>query len=427
MSRQNVMSLSREELDLQLREAEAEYRKFLDANLKLDMSRGKPGRDVLDLNLPLLDKLDAPWSDGDIADVRNYGGLDGISGMRKLFGELLGIDPESILIGGNSSLNLMYDAIMRLWVFGAPGFEPWSRQGHVRFLCPAPGYDRHFAVTAEFGIELVTVPMTPEGPDMDMVEELAANDPLVKGIWVVPVYSNPQGICCSQKTVDRLGRMKCAAPDFRIFWDNAYGVHRLYDDEPEHFPDIFAACEKGGNPDRVLYFFSTSKITFPGGGVSMVAASPANRAEIRRRMSIQIISHDKINQLRTLRYLRDPAGVREQMRRIAEVLRPKFETVLGILDEELGGTGLASWSSPRGGYFVALDTLDGGAKETVRLAKEAGVTLTGAGATFPYGRDPRDRNIRIAPSFPKVSELEMAMKLLCVCIRVSGLRKLLAR
>ncbi len=427
MNCQDVVSLSREKLTLLLEEAEARYDEFRRAGLKLDMSRGKPGRDILDLNDQLLDKLTPPWKDGDVPDVRNYGGLEGISGMRKLFGELLGISPDSIIVGGNSSLNLMYDAIARLWIFGAPGYTPWSREKQVRFLCPVPGYDRHFAVTAEFGIEMINVPMTSEGPDMDVVEKLVADDPTIKGIWIVPFYSNPEGICCSQRTVERLGAMKCAAPDFRIFWDNAYGVHRLYEDEPEHFPDIFAACEAGGNPDRVLYFFSTSKITFPGGGVAMVAASPANRAEILRRMKIQTISHDKINQLRTLRFLRDPAGVREQMRRLAAVLRPKFETVATILNEELGGSGLASWSNPRGGYFVSLDTLDGCAMETVRLAREAGVTLTGAGATFPYGKDPRDRNIRIAPSFPPVAELEVAMRLLCVCIKIVGIRKLLQK
>ena len=343
--------------------------------------------------------------------------------MRQFFGSALGIDPERIIIGGNASLTLMYDAIARLYCFGSSKSPAWSKEEKLKFLCPVPGYDRHFAITQSFGFEMIPVEMREDGPDMDTIEKLVASDAAIKGIWCVPLYSNPQGVCYSDEVVARLGKMKTAAPDFRIFWDNAYGVHHLYG--KTKLADIFEACEKGGNPDRAYYFFSTSKITLPGAGVAMMAASRDERDFILKHMTIQTIGHDKINQLRTLRFLKDADGLAAQMEKLAAELRPKFEIVAAALKRELAGTGLAAWTDPKGGYFVSLDTLDGCAKETLRLAKEAGVTMTGAGATFPLKHDPRDRNIRIAPTYPDCEELKQAMELLCVCIKLAGVRKLL--
>ena len=317
---------------------------------------------------------------------------------------------------------MMYDSVVRLYIFGTHGHTPWGKLPKIKFLCPSPGYDRHFGICEDLGIEMITIPMLEDGPDMDMVEKLAAEDELIKGIWCVPLYSNPQGICYSDKVVERLASMK-AAPDFRIFWDNAYGVHHIYSEEK--VADIFTACEKAGNPDRPFYFFSTSKITFPGAGVALLASSVSNVAEIKKHMSIQTIGPDKLNQLRTIRYLKNAEGVREHMRKLAAELRPKFDIVLNTLQRELAGTGLATWTKPKGGYFIAIDTLDNCAKETVALAKKAGVVLTGAGATFPYKRDPRDRNIRIAPTYPTVDELQKAIELFCVCVKLAGVNKLL--
>ena len=419
----NIMEYSRAEL-LELRQVlQTEYRRYQDRHLKLDLSRGKPAGSQLDLNAALLERLDT-YKTSDGVDTRNYGLLEGIPEARALFSELLGIPVERIVIGGNSSLNLMYDAMARCMLFGVGGATPWCKLDKVKFLCPSPGYDRHFAICEEMGIEMITVPMTPDGPDMDMVERLAAEDPAIKGIWCVPLYSNPQGYCYSDATVDRLGAMNCAAPDFRIFWDNAYGVHHLY--KEHQLKDIFRACEAGGHPDRVFYFFSTSKITFPGAGVAMIASSPANILEIRKRMSVQTIGHDKINQLRTVRYLGSADGVRALMRNLAAAMRPKFDLVQSILERELGGTGLAEWTKPDGGYFVALDTMNGCARETVRLAQDAGVKFTGAGATFPYKKDPNDRNLRIAPTYPTLEELRPAMEIFCLAVKLAGVEKRLA-
>ena len=392
--------------------------------LKLDMSRGKPGPEQLDLSRELLhyDLADGMAESG--VDARNYGGLEGLPETRKFFSEVLDIPAQNMIIGGNSSLNLMYDAVVRCLIFGTGGHTPWSKLPKVRFLCPSPGYDRHFAICEELGIEMIVVPMTPTGPDMDMVEELVAGDDSIKGIWCVPLYSNPQGICYSDETVERLAAMRCAAPDFRIFWDNAYGVHHLAGETP--LRNIFEAAEACGNSDRVYYFFSTSKITFPGAGVALVAASSANIAEISRHMTIQTIGHDKLNQLRTVRFLKNADGVREQMRRQAALIAPKFQLVLSHLEKELGGSGVAEWETPAGGYFVAVDTLDGCARETVALAAEAGVKLTSAGATFPYHKDPRDRNIRIAPTYPSLAELDKAMQIFCICVKLAAVRRLLA-
>ena len=414
--------LSLEQLRGKEAELEAEYADCVRRNLNLNMARGKPAATQLDLSAGVLDKLD-PCLTGDGLDARNYGVLDGISDAKKLFSELLGIPLEKLIIGGNSSLNMMYDSIVRCYLFGTLGSMPWGKLPKVKFLCPAPGYDRHFAICEELGIEMITVPMRNDGPDMDRVEKLAAEDSSIKGIWCVPLYSNPQGICYSDRTVERLASMK-AAPDFRIFWDNAYGIHHIYSEN--RLADIFAACEKAGSPDRVFYFFSTSKITFPGAGVALMASSESNVAEIKKHMGIQTIGPDKLNQLRTVRFLKNAENVRAHMRKQAEQLRPKFDIVLNTLERELGGTGLAEWTRPQGGYFIAIDTLDNCARETVELAKKAGVVMTAAGATFPYRKDPRDRNIRIAPTYPTQEDLTLAISLFCVCVKLAGIRKLIA-
>ena len=401
---------------------EKQYADFQAQNLKLDMSRGKPAGTQLDLTNGILFTL-TKYITEDGVDARNYGGLDGIPEAKKLFSGLLDIPTEKIIIGGNSSLNLMYDTMVRFMLFGTGGNTPWSKLDKVKFLCPSPGYDRHFGICEDLGIEMITIPMTEHGPDMDLVEKLVAEDPAIKGIWCVPLYSNPQGIIYSDETVDRLGSMKTAAPDFRIMWDNAYGVHHIYTENK--VKDIFAVCEKAGNPNRVFYFFSTSKITFPGAGVALLASSPENIVEIKKHMGMQTIGHDKLNQLRTVTYLKNPEGVRDHMAKLAAELRPKFDVVLETLDRELAGTGLAKWTKPQGGYFVAIDTLPGCAKATVALAKAAGVTMTGAGATFPYKKDPNDTNIRIAPTYPTYDELKIAIALFCVCVKLAGVNKLL--
>ncbi len=401
---------------------EKHYAEYQAQNLKLDMSRGKPASTQLDLTNGILFTL-SNYITEDGVDARNYGGLDGIPEAKKLFSGLLDIPIEKIIIGGNSSLNLMYDAMVRFMLFGTGGCTPWTKLEKVKFLCPSPGYDRHFGICSDLGIEMIAVPMTKTGPDMDLVEKLVAEDDAIKGIWCVPLYSNPQGICYSDETVDRLASMKTAAPDFRIMWDNAYGVHHIY--RENKVKDIFTACEAAGNPDRVFYFFSTSKITFPGAGVALVASSTTNVAEIKKHMGMQTIGHDKLNELRTVNYLKNPEGVREHMAKLAAELRPKFDIVLQTLDRELAGTGLAEWTVPEGGYFVAIDTIPGAAKATVELAKKAGVTLTGAGATFPYGKDPNDSNIRIAPTYPTYDELKKAIELFCVCVKLAGVNKLL--
>lgn len=421
MNAVNYSNLSKEQLQACRAKLEEEYAGYVKQNLKLDMSRGKPAGTQLDLTNGVLDALDN-YKTADGTDARNYGLLDGIPEAKALFSELLNIPQEKLIIGGNSSLNMMYDSVVRLYIFGTHGHTPWGKLPKIKFLCPSPGYDRHFGICEDLGIEMITIPMLEDGPDMDMVEKLAAEDELIKGIWCVPLYSNPQGICYSDKVVERLASMK-AAPDFRIFWDNAYGVHHIYSEEK--VADIFTACEKAGNPDRPFYFFSTSKITFPGAGVALLASSVSNVAEIKKHMSIQTIGPDKLNQLRTIRYLKNAEGVREHMRKLAAELRPKFDIVLNTLQRELAGTGLATWTKPKGGYFIAIDTLDNCAKETVALAKKAGVVLTGAGATYPYKRDPRDRNIRIAPTYPTVDELQKAIELFCVCVKLAGVNKLL--
>jgi len=413
---------SKQELEALKEEVDKEYQAWKDKNLSLDMSRGKPAPAQLDKTNGLLKEMTDYHTEAGL-DVRNYGVLDGIPEMKKIFSDLLDIPAQNIIVGGNSSLNLMFDAMMRLFVFGTMGETPWGRLDKVKFLCPSPGYDRHFMVTQKLGVELISVDMTSEGPDMDQVEKLVAEDDAIKGIWCVPKYSNPQGICYSDETVDRLASMKTAAKDFKIFWDNAYGVHWVFEDVK--VKNILDACKEAGNPERAYYFFSTSKISFPGAGVSIIAASDKNIAEIKNIMTAQTIGADKINQLRHVQFFKDAQGLRDHMKVMAECLKPKFETVLNTLEKELKGSGLISWENPKGGYFISVDVLPGCAKEVVRLAKEAGVVLTGAGATYPYKKDPKDSNLRIAPTYPTVEELQQAIDLFCVCVKKAGIEKLL--
>lgn len=418
----DYVKCSKEQLLEEKAKLEQKYNDYVGQNLKLDMSRGKPAATQLDITNGILDKLETYTTENG-TDARNYGILDGIPEAKKLFSDLLNIPTEKIIVGGNSSLNMMYDTFTRLMLFGTQENTPWSKLDKVKFLCPAPGYDRHFAICEALGIEMITIDMTSTGPDMDTVEKLVKEDSTIKGIWCVPLYSNPQGICYSDETVERLAKMETAAPDFRIFWDNAYGVHHIF--EPQAVKDILVETEKAGHADRPYFFFSTSKITFPGSGVAIMASSESNIAEIKKHMGVQTIGADKLNQLRHVHYFKNAEGIRAHMEKLADEIRPKFEIVLETLDREFNGTGLLSYEKPNGGYFVAVDTLDGCAKKTVELAKNAGVVLTGAGATYPYKNDPRDRNIRIAPTYPTVEELKIAIELFCVCAKLAGVNKLL--
>ena len=412
------------------REYESVSKLFEDAKkkeLKLDMSRGKPGKVQLDMVSGILSVLTNPedCKDGKI-DVRNYGELSGIPSCKKLFAEILGTKPEEIFAAGNSSLNLMYDVISKAFTHGllhSP--RPWAKEEVVKFLCPSPGYDRHFKVTESFGMELITIPMTETGPDMDAVEE-AVKDPAVKGIWCVPKYSNPQGIIYSDETIDRMAALKPAAPDFTIMWDNAYCIHE-FDGDFVPFRDILTLCREAGNPDMVFEFASTSKVTLPGGGVAVFATSEANMVYMLKLLTVETISYDKVNQLRHVRYLKDKAHTLELMKKHAEILKPKFDAVADALDREIKPLGIGSWCRPKGGYFISYDAMPGTAKRALALCKEAGVVMTGAGATFPYGVDPADSNIRIAPSLPPVSELEAAIEVFCICVRLAALEKLLGK
>ena len=419
----NYASLSKVERKELLSALQKEYSEIKASGLSLDLSRGKPGADQLDACMDLLNALDKT-SDARAEngfDCRNYGLVDGIPEAKKLFADLLGLRVDEIFVGGNSSLNLMFDTLARAMLFGVLGSErPWGKEPVVKFLCPAPGYDRHFRVSQTLGMELVTVPMTPTGPDMDVVEELV-KDPAVKGIWCCPKYSNPDGITYSDETVARLASMKTAAKDFRIMWDNAYAVHDLYPDDKDTLADIFALAEKAGNRDRIFYFASTSKISFPGAGVAIFAASKANMAQILPYISAQTIGFDKLNMLRHVRYYKTADRILSHMELLATYLRPKFEIVLSTLDADLGGTGCAHWTNPKGGYFVSLFVKDGCAKRTYELCKAAGVKLTDVGATYPYGKDPHDSNIRIAPSYPSREDLQKAMKVLTLCVRIAVL------
>ena len=420
--------LTRDEL-LTLKAAlEEEYKTMEAKGLNLNMARGKPGFSQLELCMPMLDVVN---SSSDMRtmlgnDTRNYGDLDGIGECRRLMAYMLEVEKDNVLVGGNSSLNLMFDTVSRSFTHGVNGSTPWYKLDKVKFLCPVPGYDRHFKITEEFGIEMINIPLHEDGPDMDLVEEYVNNDPAVKGIWCVPKYSNPTGISYSDEVVKRFANLKPAADDFRIYWDNAYGIHHLYEDKQDKILNILEECEKAGNPDMVYIFCSTSKISFPGSGVSAIASSLANIKFIMSHMTVQTIGHDKINQLRHARFFKDIDGLNEHMKKHAEVIRPKFAAVVDTLEAELSGLEIGSWVNPRGGYFVSFDAMPGCAKAIVKMCKDLGVVMTDAGATFPYGKDPLDANIRIAPTFPSIEEMQVAAKVFVLCVKLVSVNKLLA-
>lgn len=404
-----------------------QYEEFKAKGLKLDMSRGKPAPEQLDLSIDmLLHCLDGDYKSSNGIDCRNYGILDGIPEAKKLFEEMLQIGDDEIIVGGNSSLQLMYDTIIRALHFGVYGGDkPWGKCEKVKFLCPVPGYDRHFAICESLGIEMIPVQYKSDGPDMDEVERLVSSDEEIKGIWCVPMYSNPTGITYSDEVVRRFAALKPAAKDFRIFWDNAYCVHHLSDDH-DTLLNIIEECKKAGNPDMVFQFTSTSKISFPGGGLAVIAASKNNIDFIKNQMTVQTIGFDKLNQLRHCKFFKNFDGIKAHMKKHAAIIQPKFSVVLYMLNKEISPLGIGSWVSPKGGYFVSFDAMEGCAKRIVSLAAEAGVVMTGAGATYPYGNDPKDSNIRIAPTFPSVHELRQAMEIFCVCVKLASVEKLLA-
>ena len=422
--------MTTEELQSELASLQDAYNGFKAKGLSLNMARGKPASSQLDLSMPMLDIMtsasDPHAADG--SDLRNYGVLDGLPEAKELMASMLEDDPANVIVFGNSSLNIMYDTIARLWMFGTQGSTPWCKLDSVKFICPVPGYDRHFGVTQEFGIEMIPVPMNEDGPDMDAVEKLAAEDASVKGIWCVPKYSNPGGVTYSDEVVRRLASMKTAAEDFRIMWDNAYTVHHLSADpaQQDQLLDIAKACAEAGTTERYYKFASTSKVTLPGAGIAAMAASPANIAEVKKRMGVQTIGHDKINQMRHVLFLKDAQGIAEHMAKHAAIIAPKFELVLSKLESGLTECGVGTWTKPRGGYFVSFDAAEGTAKRVVALAKEAGVTMTGAGATWPYKNDPQDSNIRIAPTLPPLEELDQALDIFVVCVKLAAVEKLLA-
>ena len=408
-------------------ELQAQYEDKKALGLQLDMSRGKPSPTQLNVSLGMMDILNSEsvLSAENGLDCRNYGCLDGIPEAKKLMADMMGTTPEHIFIGGNASLTLMFDTISRAYTHGLLGETPWGKLDKVKFLCPVPGYDRHFAITERFGIEMINIPMSETGPDMDMVEDLVSKDASIKGIWCVPKYSNPQGMCYSDETVNRFAALKPAAKDFRIFWDNAYVIHHLYEDKQIEILDIISECEKAGNPDMVFEFASTSKVSFPGSGISALAASVANIEDAKKHFTIQTIGYDKINQLRHVAYFKDIDGLKAHMMKHAAQMRPKFEASLEVLDRELTGLGIGSWVKPLGGYFISFDAMEGCAKAIVAKCKEAGVILTGAGATYPYHNDPKDSNIRIAPSFPSPEEMQEATELFVLCVKLVSVEKLL--
>ncbi len=415
---------------LQLRTVlQKEYEDAKGKGLKLDMSRGKPSASQLNVEMDIMDVLNSTsdYKTEDGVDCRNYGIVDGIPEAKRMMAEMMDVaDPDNIIVCGNASLTIMYDTISRAMIHGILGNTPWCKLDKVKFLCPSPGYDRHFAVTEHFGIEMITIPLTPSGPDMDMVEELVSKDEAIKGIWCIPKYSNPQGYSYSNEVVKRFAALKPAAKDFRIYWDNAYVIHHLYEDAQDYILDILSECDKAGNPDMVYEFASTSKVSFPGAGISAIASSKANLDDMRKTMAIQTIGHDKINQLRHVRYFKNLDGLNAHMKKHADSMRPKFEAVLKGLDKELGGLGIAQWTNPKGGYFISFEAMDGCAKAIVSKCKEAGVVLTGAGATFPYGKDPKDSNIRLAPTFPEPEELSAATDLFVLCVKLISVEKLIA-
>lgn len=422
----SYLSMSKEELNKELDALKAEYEQKCGLGLKLDMSRGKPDASQLDLSMGLRDVLngDSLISENG-TDCRNYGVLDGISEAKKLMGAMMGADPKNVIVCGVSSLNIMYDTVSRSMTHGVCGSTPWMKLDKpVKFLCPVPGYDRHFAITEFFGIEMINIPMDENGPDMELVKKYAENDPYVKGVWCVPKYSNPGGISYSDEVVRAFAALKPAAEDFRIFWDNAYCIHHLYETEDEIL-NILVECKNSGNEDMVYEFASTSKVTMPGSGISAVAASDKNIEFIKKQMTIQTIGHDKINQLRHVKFFGDIDGMKAHMKKHAELIRPKFELVLNALEKEIKPLGIGTWVKPHGGYFISFNTIDGCAKRVVALCREAGVTMTGAGASYPYGKDPEDKNIRIAPTFPTLAELEQACEIFVLCVKIAGAEKIL--
>ncbi len=421
------VEMNKQELNEELVKLKAEYKKYQEMSLSLNMARGKPCLEQLDLSMGLMAAIhsEADLSCEDGTDCRNYGVLTGIKEAKVLIGAMMENKPENIIIYGNSSLNVMYDTVSRAYTHGVMGNTPWCKLDKVKFLCPVPGYDRHFAITEYFGIEMIPVQMTPTGPDMDEVERLVANDESIKGIWCTPKYSNPQGYSYSDETVRRFARLRPAARDFRIFWDNAYGIHHLYDDNQDYLIEILEECKKAGSPDLVYKFSSTSKITFPGSGIAAIATSLNNLEEIKAQLTYQTIGHDKVNQLRHVRFFGDINGMKAHMRKHAEIIRPKFEAVLNTLERDLAPRGIGSWTNPKGGYFISFDAPEGCAKAIVDRAKKAGVTMTGAGATYPYGKDPKDSNIRIAPTFPNLNDLKLAMEVFTVCVRLVTVDKML--
>jgi len=419
--------MSKDELTQQKAELIKQFEDAKGMGLKLDMSRGKPTSAQLDMTMGLMDALnsDSDMMTMDGIDTRNYGLMDGIIEAKHLLADVMSVPAENVIVYGNSSLSIMYDTISRSVTHGVMGSTPWCKLEQVKFLCPVPGYDRHFAITQHFGIEMILIPMTPDGPDMDLVEKYVNEDPAVKGIWCVPKYSNPQGISYSDETVRRFAALKPAAKDFRIYWDNAYAIHHLYEDKQDQILEILSECEKAGNPDMVYEFCSTSKITFSGSGIAAMASSPANLADIKKTLTLQTIGYDKVNQLRHARYFKNVEGMMAHMKKHADILRPKFEAVLSVLDRELGGLGIGEWTRPLGGYFISFDAMEGCAKAIVEKCKEAGVVLTGAGATFPYGKDPKDSNIRIAPTFPTSEEMAAATDIFVLCVKLVSVEKLL--
>lgn len=419
--------LSRQELEQEKQEVQQQYDAFKAQGLKLNMARGKPSPEQLDLSMDMLNMLTSDSnmiaSTGD--DLRNYGMPEGVPELRAILAQMMQVKPENVIIGGNSSLNMMFDFISCGMTHGFSGCKPWSKQETIKFLCPSPGYDRHFAITEYFGFELILVPMVDGSPDMDVVERLVAEDATIKGMWCVPKYSNPLGTTYSDEVVRRIAALKPAAPDFRVMWDNAYCVHHLTD-TPDELLDLYAECEKTGNTELPVFFCSTSKITFPGAGIAAMAAGEKTYQDFRKHLSFQTIGPDKLNQMRHLLYLRDLNGVLEHMKSHRDIIAPKFEVVLNTLNSELGDKNIASWTNPNGGYFVSVDVMEGCAKRVVQLCKEAGVVLTGAGAAFPYGKDPKDTNIRVAPTYPSLEEMKKAIAVFCVSTRLAALEKLLA-
>lgn len=406
-------------------ELQQRYQKLKSRQFVLDMTRGKPCSEQLDLALGMLaGEIGKAYRTEDGLDCRNYGGLDGIPPAKALFSEYMAVAPDELLIGGNSSLNLMHDTILRAMIKGVMAdAPPWGQLPKTKFLCPSPGYDRHFSICQYLGIEMIPIEMSDNGPVMDAVEDLVAADDLIKGIWCVPKYSNPTGIVYSDDTVERLANMKTKAADFRIFWDNAYNVHHLVD-KPAALKNILSVCKRAGNPDRVLMFASTSKISFAGAGLAMMAGSQANLNWVKKQMAFQSIGPDKLNQLRHVIFFKNMAGIEAHMQKHAVILKPKFDAVQNILATELDGKHIARWSRPQGGYFVSIDTLEGCATAVIKMAADAGVKLTPAGSTYPYKTDPQDRNIRIAPSFPPLEDIQNAMELVAICIQLVSLEKI---